>query len=182
MIFGWRLPYFGNFASYAYAVEVRTLVRKLLSKLRGFTPRPMKSTDIKAVGAIERAACPFPWTEGTFVDCLEVGYDAWIYERDGEIYGYGIMAVKSGEAHVLNICVRPERQQLGCGRYILKHLLKIASQQGANTIFLEVRPSNQPALSLYHKLGFNEVGTRKSYYPAHKGREDALVLALQLVN
>jgi [ribosomal protein S18]-alanine N-acetyltransferase len=181
VISGWRLPSPGGFAN-GCALEVGELVRKLLSRLRGFTPRPMKSADVRTVGAIERAACAFPWTEGTFADCLEVGYDAWVYERGGEIYGYGVMAVKADEAHVLNICVRPERQQQGCGRYILKHLLKIASQQGANTIFLEVRPSNHPALSLYHKLGFNEVGTRKSYYPAHKGREDAIVLALQLAD
>lgn len=158
------------------------LLQKLLSRLRGFAPRRMRDADVKVVGAIERAACAFPWTEGTFTDCLQAGYDAWVYERGGKIYGYGVVAVKASEAHVLNICVHPDHQHQGCGRYILRHLLKVSRERGANTVFLEVRPSNYPALSLYHKFGFNEIGTRKGYYPAHKGREDALLLALQLAD
>lgn len=158
------------------------LFRKLLNRLRGFAPRPMRDADLKAVGAIERAACAFPWTEGTFADCLQAGYDAWVYELKGKIYGYGVVAVKAEEAHVLNICVHPDYQHQGCGQYILRHLLKISKKRGANTVFLEVRPSNYPALGLYHKFGFNEVGTRKGYYPAHKGREDALLLALHLAD
>lgn len=140
----------------------------------------MRNDDLEAVGTIERVAGDFPWTEGTFIDCLEAGYEAWVYERRGTIYGYGIAVVKAGEAHVLNICVHPSYQHQGCGRYILRHLIKISRERGANTVFLEVRPSNYPALCLYHKFGFNEVGTRKGYYPAHKGREDALLLALSL--
>ncbi|KFI18589.1 alanine acetyltransferase [Nitrosococcus oceani C-27] len=153
-----------------------------MRRLRVFSPRPMREADLKVVGAIERAACAFPWTEGTFVDCLQAGYDAWVYERGGKIYGYGVVAVRAGEAHVLNICVHPDYHQQGCGGYIVRHLLKISGKRGANTVFLEVRPSNGPALRLYHKFGFNEIGTRKGYYPAHKGREDALLLALHLVD
>lgn len=142
----------------------------------------MKEADLEAVWAIEQAACAFPWTENTFADCLQVGYDAWVYERAGKIYGYGVMAIRAQEAHVLNICVHPDYQHQGCGRYIVRHLLKIADRRGANSIFLEVRPSNYRALGLYHQLGFNEIGMRKGYYPAHRGREDALVLALQLLD
>lgn len=140
----------------------------------------MNETDLESVWAIEQAACAFPWTKNTFADCLEVGYEAWVYERGSKIYGYGIMAVSADEAHVLNICVHPDHQHQGCGRYIVRHLLKIVGNQGAHSVFLEVRPSNYRALGLYHKFGFNEIDTRRGYYPAHKGREDALVLALQL--
>lgn len=158
------------------------MFQNLLSRLRGFSPRPMQDADLEIVGTIERAACAFPWTNHTFADCLHAGYEAWVYERGDKIYGYGIVAIKAGEAHVLNICVHPDYQHQGCGRYILHHLLKISSKRGANTVFLEVRPSNYRALCLYHKFGFNEVGTRKGYYPAHKGREDALLLALYLTS
>lgn len=140
----------------------------------------MKDADLEEVWAIEQAACDFPWTESTFADCLQVGYDAWVYKRGDRIYGYGVMAVRADEAHVLNICVHPDYQHQGCGCYIVRHLLGIAGKGGANSVFLEVRSSNYRALNLYHKFGFNEIGTRKGYYPAHRGREDALVLALQL--
>jgi ribosomal-protein-alanine N-acetyltransferase len=52
--------------------------------------------------------------------------------------------------------------------------------RGAKTMFLEVRPSNARALRLYRKAGFAEVGTRPGYYPAHDGKEDALILAMEL--
>ncbi|WP_096527392.1 ribosomal protein S18-alanine N-acetyltransferase [Candidatus Nitrosoglobus terrae] len=140
----------------------------------------MRETDLERVSAIEQATSISPWTYGTFVDCLYAGYEAWVYGRRDKIYGYGVVAVKASEAHILNICVHPDYQHQGCGRYILHHLLKISSKLGADVIFLEVRPSNYRALCLYHKFGFNEVGIRRGYYPARKGREDALLLALYL--
>jgi ribosomal-protein-alanine N-acetyltransferase len=59
-------------------------------------------------------------------------------------------------------------------------LIKIARRLQTEMMFLEVRPSNEAARRLYDKLGFNEIGTRANYYPAEKGREDALILAKQL--
>lgn len=156
--------------------------RKWVNALRRFPPRLMENADVETVWAIERAASAFPWTEKTFADCLQVGYDAWVYERGDEIYGYSVMAVGAEEAHVLNICVHPDRQRQGCGRYIVRHLIKVAGRRGVHSIFLEVRPSNDRALSLYQQFGFSEIGMRKGYYPARRGREDALVLALPLAD
>ena len=59
-------------------------------------------------------------------------------------------------------------------------LLKLARQQGAESALLEVRPSNRPAIDLYLSLGFSEAGLRRDYYPAERGREDALVLVCTL--
>ncbi|CAB1276659.1 ribosomal protein S18-alanine N-acetyltransferase [Candidatus Nitrosacidococcus tergens] len=151
-----------------------------MKKLRGFSPRPMQDEDLDVVITIEKTACAFPWTYRTFVDCLYAGYESWVYERDKKIYGYGIASVQVGEAHILNICVHPDYQHQGCGHYILAHLLKISKTLGAQIVFLEVRPSNHRALSLYYKFGFNEVGIRKGYYPGRKGREDAFLLGLSL--
>jgi ribosomal-protein-alanine N-acetyltransferase len=64
---------------------------------------------------------------------------------------------------------------------MLNQLIELARRHGADTLLLEVRPSNGPALSLYRKMGFHEVGERKHYYPADRGRENALILALSLV-
>jgi ribosomal-protein-alanine N-acetyltransferase len=64
---------------------------------------------------------------------------------------------------------------------LLRALLQLARGRGAQRMFLEVRPSNGPAIALYHDEGFNEIGRRPRYYPARDGREDALVMALELL-
>lgn len=142
--------------------------------------RPMTETDLPEIMQIEVAAYPFPWTEGILRDCLRVGYSCWVYEAEGVIQGYAVMSVAAGEAHILNLCVRPELQGQGLGQKVLTYIVTLARRHGADTLLLEVRPSNLAALKLYRNTGFNEVGTRKGYYPAEQGREDALILALAL--
>ena len=136
--------------------------------------------DLDAVMEIESRAYDCPWTQGIFRDCLRVGYCCWCYEIDGLIQGYGVMSVAAGESHILNISVRPESQRQGIGSKLMKHFLQLARRHDADTVMLEVRPSNKLAIKLYEKLGFNEIGVRRNYYPAHQGREDALLLALSL--
>ena len=142
--------------------------------------RPMTGDDLGTVIEIERRAYAFPWTEGIFGDCLRVGYSCWVFSLDRRVIGYGVMSVAAGESHILNVCVDREFRRLGLGRKMMHRLLNIARQKGADTAFLEVRPSNRAALDLYQSLGFNEIGRRPGYYPARQGREDALVLACSL--
>jgi ribosomal-protein-alanine N-acetyltransferase len=142
--------------------------------------RPMKKSDMRAVMAIEQSAYEFPWEPGIFRDCLRVGYCCWVGERAGCIVSYGILSVGGGESHVLNICVAPWTQGQGYGRRMMEKLIEVARSHKAEMMLLEVRPSNRVALSLYRKLGFNEIGSRKGYYPAKNGREDAIVLARTL--
>ncbi len=81
----------------------------------------------------------------------------------------------------MNICVDPAVQGQGVGSKLLENMIELARKK-AETIFLEVRPSNTVAVALYEKRGFNEIGVRKGYYPAENGhREDAVMLALELV-
>ncbi|MES9960377.1 MAG: ribosomal protein S18-alanine N-acetyltransferase [Sedimenticola sp.] len=142
--------------------------------------RPMKTADVEAVMAVEELAYEFPWTEGIFRDCLRVGYLCWVCVLDKRVIGYAIMSVAAGEAHILNICIHPEMQGKGLGRRLMHRFITLARERTADTIFLEVRSSNQAAIHLYDTLGFNEVGRRRGYYPAPEGREDAIVLALSL--
>jgi ribosomal-protein-alanine N-acetyltransferase len=142
--------------------------------------RPLVITDLDAIMEIERRAYAFPWGPGIFRDCLRVGYCCWCYEVDGEIHGYGVMSVAAGESHILNLTVRPESQRQGIGIKLMKHFMQLACRHNADTIMLEVRPSNVAAVKLYEKMGFNEIGVRRNYYPAGEGREDALLLALSL--
>ena len=143
--------------------------------------RQMIYADLKEVLPIEKRAYEFAWTEGIFRDCLRAGYQCRVLETPhGFIQAYGIMSTAAGEAHILNLCVRPELQGRGLSRQILDHMLELARSLQASTVFLEVRPSNHRAVRLYAKAGFCEIGIRRGYYPAAKGKEDALVLAKEL--
>ncbi|MEO6263361.1 MAG: ribosomal protein S18-alanine N-acetyltransferase [Luteimonas sp.] len=142
--------------------------------------RPMGEDDLDAVLAIEQRAYPFPWTRGIFRDCMRAGYPAWVLQREGTIVGYGVLSIAADEAHVLNVCTAPEEQGRSHGRRVLRALLQVARGRGTQRVFLEVRPSNAHAIALYHGEGFNEIGRRPRYYPATNGREDALVMAMEL--
>ena len=138
----------------------------------------MIEEDLDAVNAIEQATYDYPWSRGIFHDCLRVGYSCWVLEEGDQVLAYGIMSVGGGEAHILTIVVDEEYRRNGLGRRMLRHLISLARQRGVDGIFLEVRPSNEGAIRLYHSLGFSEIGIRKDYYPSEDGREDALVMGL----
>jgi ribosomal-protein-alanine N-acetyltransferase len=142
--------------------------------------RAMMPADVPAVGAVERASYTFPWSEGIFRDCLRVGYLCRVAEMEGGIVAYGVVAMGAGEAHILNLCVRGDMRGRSVGRQMLLLLLERARQAGMTDVFLEVRPSNLFAIALYQSVGFVQVGLRKAYYQAEQGREDALVLKLDL--
>jgi ribosomal-protein-alanine N-acetyltransferase len=144
--------------------------------------RPMVEADIDSVMKIELQAYPFPWTATIFRDCLRAGYPCWLLEGDGEVVAYGVLSAAAGEAHVLNVCVSPRHQGEGHGRRLLRRLIDLARWHRAERVFLEVRPSNPNAIALYDSLGFNEIARRANYYPAQGGREDAIVMALELLD
>ncbi|PLX59768.1 ribosomal protein S18-alanine N-acetyltransferase [Sedimenticola selenatireducens] len=142
--------------------------------------RPLREDDIDAIMTVEHRCYDHPWTAGIFRDSLRVGYVCWGYFLDRRLVGYGVMSVAAGEAHVLNICTDPEMRGQGLARRLMQRLINQAREREADTVFLEVRASNRVALGLYESLGFNEIGLRRGYYPADKGREDAILLAKAL--
>lgn len=144
--------------------------------------RPMRESDLDAVMAVEVRAYPFPWTRGIFRDCLDAGYAMWLQERQGSVVGYGVLSIAADEAHVLNLCTASGNEGQGLGQRMLQTLLKIARGNGAQRVFLEVRPSNTRAITLYERSGFNEIGRRPRYYPAEHGREDAIVMAMEFLD
>ncbi len=144
--------------------------------------RPMSEMDLEKVMKIEEAVYEFPWPIGIFRDCLGAGYCCWLIEQDNCVSGYGVMSVLADEAHILNLCINPDLQNNGLGKEMLDYLIELAKGHQADVMFLEVRPSNGQALKIYEKSGFDEVGSRKDYYPAKFGREDAVILAKQLTD
>ncbi|MBI2383874.1 MAG: ribosomal protein S18-alanine N-acetyltransferase [Gammaproteobacteria bacterium] len=142
---------------------------------------PMTLAHVPQVVEIERRAYEFPWTEGIFRDCLKVGYSAWIVNNPGgEVMAYALMSMAVGEAHLLNLCVDPVYHQQGLGRFLLGHLLRVARAAHMTQMLLEVRKSNRAAILLYERSGFRKVGSRRNYYPARGGREDAWLLTREL--
>lgn len=142
--------------------------------------RAMQETDLHAVLEIENSVYEFPWSEGIFNDCLANGYLATLYIQQEQIQAYSVAQYVVDECHLLNICVRQDAQNNGLGAKMVQQLMNQARKNDMGSIFLEVRASNAAAIHLYDKLGFNEIGLRRDYYPASNGREDALVLAHEI--
>jgi ribosomal-protein-alanine N-acetyltransferase len=144
------------------------------------THRMMTEADVGAVADLENLSYMFPWSAGIFRDCLRVGYTCRVVEAGDGLGGYAIMSMGAGEAHILNVCVRADLRGQSVGRRLMTWLLDEARRAGQSWVFLEVRPSNRPALLLYESLGFSQVGLRRGYYQAVGGREDAVVYRLDL--
>lgn len=142
--------------------------------------RRMSADDIPDVVRIEQSLMDSPWSAQLFQDCLNAGYEAWVFESE-QIIGYGLLSAAAQEAHVLNVCIARDEQGHGLGKKMMVHLIARAVALSAQSIYLEVRESNQRAYQLYQNLGFAVIGRRRGYYPLPEGREDALVLELCLV-
>ncbi len=97
--------------------------------------------------------------------------------------GYIVFMVVENEWELLNLSIKPAKQGAGLGLALLQCSLLMAKQAGAESVFLEVRQSNQGAISLYEKTGFQRIGQRKNYYATDVAgqREDAWVMSLALV-
>lgn len=140
----------------------------------------MMYSDIEHIMPIEITLYSHPWTEGIFNDCIRSGYLCFIAHTENKIAAYGVLSYAAGESHILNISVPRNQQKKGYGKQLLTHMQQQAKQHDASMILLEVRKSNQTAINLYEGQGFNEIGIRKNYYPAHNGKEDAIMFAKQL--
>ena len=149
-------------------------VAKPLIQVRG-----MRVDDLSMVSALENLSYEFPWSPGIFSDCIKAGHSCWVLCVDQSIAGYGVLSTGANEAHLLNLCIGPKHRGRGLGRHLLARLLDIAKWDRAERVFLEVRPSNPLAKTLYESVGFRQVGVRPRYYPARDGREDAIVMKLE---
>ena len=143
---------------------------------------PMQDSDIDEVVALEESVYPYPWTRGNFADSLTSGYHAWVLRNQAmQLMGYFLVMQMVDEAHLLNVAVAQEWQGQGLGRFLLNQSVACARGLGMESMLLEVRPSNERALDLYQRYGFEQIGRRKGYYPAGgQQREDAIVMRYML--
>jgi ribosomal-protein-alanine N-acetyltransferase len=140
----------------------------------GVEIRPLLYSDMPAVIAIERRAFPTPWSLAMFV--LEVSKPTGLClaaARDGELRGYVICARHDLDWHIMNVAVDPDMRRQGIASALLSELY--ARAEGPQARFtLEVRQSNQEAISLYTRDGFRIAGRRRRYY--QDNGEDALIM------
>jgi ribosomal-protein-alanine N-acetyltransferase len=142
---------------------------------------PMGVMDLDEIVAAESLLYPFPWTRGNFHDALRAGYSSWVLrDQQGALVAYAVMMLALDEAHLLNLSVERGRQREGIGWRTLEWMAEVGRGYGARTMLLEVRPSNDAALRMYQRYGFERIGVRRGYYPAQGGREDAIVMRTTL--
>lgn len=140
--------------------------------------RPVSEQQLDQLVTIEQSVTEFPWPRSQFAQSLVSGHSLLglqITEAE-ELIGFAVFSSVVDEASLLNIAVDSKYQGQGFGRALLLQGLESLQHEGAVRCFLEVRESNQPAIHLYRSLGFIIAGTRKNYYPAAQGREDALLM------
>lgn len=139
---------------------------------------PMDRGHIKEIAQIERECFSMPWSEGALEEELYNPQASFIVAQraDGAVLGYAGLHVVLDEGYIDNVAVRKDYR----GQGIADDLVDVFVRFGrANLAFLtlEVRPSNDPAIQLYMKHGFAQVGRRKNYY--ERPREDAIIMTLE---
>ena len=138
--------------------------------------RDLSVRDLPLLKQIEEKAYEFGWSRGNFVDALNENYIAKALINNSVMVGYYFWQKVLDECHLLNFTIASERQRRGLGNWMLSQLLASLRAKSIAAIYLEVRPSNETAISLYSKFGFSIIGRRKNYYPGKESREDALVM------
>lgn len=142
--------------------------------------RFLTTADLDRVMEIEQSAYLFPWTRGIFADCMRVGYDCRGLQLGSVLVGYAVQTQFAAECHLLNLCVEPAWQRQRLGSLLLEQTILLARSGNCSSVFLEVRPSNRAGIALYRKRGFYIVGERPDYYRASQGRENAIIMRLDL--
>ena len=147
-----------------------------------FFIRRMRESDLPAVRAIELLSFSNPWSDSTFrgeIQNTSVSFPMVVVRRPGdEVVGYIVFWQIRDDVQVNNIAVHPDCRGLGLGEAMMRYAIARTREAGAAFMTLEVRQSNTPAVTLYKKLGFEVMGTRKNYYT--KPDEDAFVMAFVL--
>ena len=140
--------------------------RKMIEIIR------MNESHVSAVAELERQNFSEPWPEIAVRSELTNKLALWLVAvEDGVVAGYVGSQTVLQEADMMNIAVADTHRRRGIARMLVEELIR---QLDAYQLTLEVRASNAPAIALYEKLGFTQVGLRKNYY--HKPKEDALIL------
>ena len=145
--------------------------------------RRMEKRDLLQVEAIETALFSDAWSEQGFEDTLNLPYAISLVAIDetvDAILGYIIMYVSFEEGEISNVAVAKSAQNRGIGSALMQAILEKGLEESVTRFILEVRVSNTPAIALYKKFGFTEIGIRRDFY--EKPREGALIMVREKEN
>ncbi len=140
----------------------------------------LTSDNLDAAYHIHCEAQPKPWSKATFSDCLTSPYYALSLADSKGVSGYAIVLEVADEATLMDIAVSTSSRGQGRGQRLLNDVIHHARAHQMQSLWLEVRAGNAAAIRLYEKNGFSHIETRKGYYPAAHGREDAYIMCLSL--
>ena len=141
---------------------------------------PMDINYLTKVYELELESYDYPWTKEILRDCILYKYDSFVVVLNDNLIGYIISKITYPETHILNLTVKKNFRKNGIGKALVELIISDARLRNSENIILEVRANNTDAQSLYKKLNFEVIGTRKDYYESKNDREDAYVLNLNL--
>ena len=134
--------------------------------------------DAPFIAELEKECFSDPWSQNAIIEAAEYGTVFFVAQLQGKIVGYLGMKPILDEGYISNVAVTSEIRGKGVGSALLERLTIYAKENGIKTISLEVRPSNSPAITLYEKFGYKQVGRRRNFY-SHP-TEDGLILTLEV--
>ena len=141
----------------------------------------MKAEHVPQVAQLEKLCFADPWSEMSIASELRSIWSYWVVAvRDNEVVGYIGSQSSIDESDVMNVAVHPDWRRQGIAEQLIENLIGELKNRGSKALMLEVRASNAPAIALYEKLGFRQVGLRKNYY--RNPKEDALILRKEWEN
>ena len=135
----------------------------------------MNKGDIEQIAELEKLCFADPWSVSAFSYELNNPLSLWLVAVDGDtVAGYVGSQTVMGESDMMNVAVAPEYRRQGIAEQLIIDLIRQLNDRNSKSLALEVRQSNLPAISLYEKLGFVQVGCRPRYY--RNPKEDALIM------
>lgn len=169
-------PYGGDIDTYrqcrdSIINEIRTLA--FGGELNGISVAKTEVADLPAIAELERQCFSSPWSKRALLESLQAGTHFFTARINNKIAGYAGVSIVAGEGYITNIAVFGESRRKGVGSTLISYLVESARAARLEFLTLEVRPSNETAISLYKKYGFAQAGLRKGFYTSPK--EDALI-------
>lgn len=135
----------------------------------------MTQVHVAQIAQLEKLCFSDPWSEKSIATELDCRLSCWLVALEGEqVIGYVGSQTVIDESDMMNIAVHPDHRRRGVAEALVENLSDALRQRGSKALTLEVRISNDPAIRLYEKLGFAQVGKRPNYY--RNPKEDALIL------